>query len=312
MTPGKRYIYKKGKRKAVQDGLLVPRGALCEESVYGVIHVWEEDEQIQKKRAVIKYPITSINREMLDKKKVVDKRIHRILSDRLAQYNDNPKEAFAEPVYIDKECRIPIRTVRCLAKPAVDTLVPLRYNAAGKPIAWANPGNNHHVAIYRDESGKYQEQVVTFWNAVDRRRVGLPAIITHPQAVWDSVLQRNDLSEEFLKTLPNDKWQFVLSLQQNEMFILGMSEEDFRYAMEHSDYALLNKYLYRVQKVSSRYYCFRYHVETSVDDKYDKKKNEALSIRMGKLKRIQSIKALWELNPHKVHISVLGEISEIL
>ncbi len=74
----------------------------------------------------MKYPITSINREMLDKEKVVDKRIHRILSGRLAQYNDNPKEAFAKPVYIDKECRIPIRTVRCFAKPAINTLVPLK------------------------------------------------------------------------------------------------------------------------------------------------------------------------------------------
>ena len=314
VTPGKRYIYKKGKRKVVQDGLLVPRGALCEESVYGVIHRWEKDKQgnpIQVCYSVLKYPVTSINREMLDKGKIVDKRIRRILSDRLAQYNDNPKEAFAEPVYIDKECRIPIRTVRCLAKPAVDTLVPLRYNAAGKPIAWTNPGNNHHVVIYRDESGKYQEQVVTFWNAVDRRRAGLPAIITQPQAVWDRVLQCGDVAEGVLKTLPDVKWQFLLSMQQNEMFILGMSEEDYSYAMEQHDYALLNKYLYRVQKVSSIYYCFRYHVETSVDDKYDGKKNEALSIRMGKLKRIQSVKALWELNPHKVHISVLGEISEI-
>ena len=201
--------------------------------------------------------------------------------------------------------------MRCLAKPAVDTLVPLRYNAAGKPIAWTNPGNNHHVVIYRDESGKYQEQVVTFWNAVDRRRAGLPAIITQPQAVWDRVLQCGDVAEGVLKTLPDVKWQFLLSMQQNEMFILGMSEEDYSYAMEQHDYALLNKYLYRVQKISKGDYSFRYHTETLVDDKYDGKSNLKLSMQMGKLKRIRSVKALWELNPHKVHISVLGEISEI-
>ena len=95
------------------------------------------------------------------------------------------------------------------------------------------------------------------------------------------------------------------------MFILGMSEEDYSYAMEQHDYALLNKYLYRVQKISKGDYSFRYHTETLVDDKYDGKSNLKLSMQMGKLKRIQSVKALWELNPHKVHISVLGEISEI-
>lgn len=316
VTPGKRYVYKKNKRVVAQSGLLIPRGALSEESIYGVIHRWEKDKEgnpIQVPYTVIKYTLSSIKREnvkIIDK--VVDKRIREILTARLAQYNNDPKKAFATPVYADSEGRIPIRRIRCFAKPAVDTLVPLRFDEAGKPIAWVNSGNNHHVAIYRDESGKYYEQVVTFWNAVDRRQAGLPVIVTQPKSVWDSVLQRNDLPDKVLKTLPDVNWQFVLSLQQNEMFILGMSEEDYRYAMEQHDYALLNKFLYRVQKVSSMYYCFRYHVETMVDDKYDGKKNESLSIRMGKLKRVQSIKALWELNPHKVHILVLGEIKEVL
>ena len=311
VTPGKRYIRKKGKRVVAQRGLLVPRGALSEESVYGVIHRWEKDKQgnpVQVPYAVLKYPVASIDRKSLDK--VVDEGIRQILSDRLAQYGDDPKKAFATPVYSDAEGRVAIRTVRCLARPAVDTLVPLRYDAEGNPIAWANPGNNHHVAIYRDEAGKHREQIVTFWNAVDRRRAGLPAIITQPQAVWNSVLQRTDLSESFLKTLPDVKWQFVLSLQQNEMFILGMSEEDYRYAMEYRDYALLNKYLYRVQSISKGDYFFRYHVETQVDDTYHGEKNQKMSMQIGKLKRV-SVKSMLALNPHKVHISVLGEISEM-
>ena len=76
------------------------------------------------------------------------------------------------------------------------------------------------------------------------------------------------------------------------------------------DYALLNKYLYRLQKLSKSDYSFRYHTETSVEDKYDGKPNLKLSMQMGKLKRV-SIKSLLGLNPHKVHISVLGEIKEI-
>ena len=180
----------------------------------------------------------------------------------------------------------------------------------GNPVAWVNPGNNHHVAIYRDEDGKYKERTVTFWEAVDRCQVGIPAIVTQPDTIWDNILQRNDISENVLESLPDVKWQFVLSLQQNEMFILGMNEEDYRYAMDQQDYALLNKYLYRVQKLSKGDYNFRYHTETSVEDKYDGKLNLELSRQMGKLKRV-SIKSLLGLNPHKVHISVLGEIKEI-
>ena len=100
---------------------------------------------------------------------------------------------------------------------------------------------------------------------MDRCRVGIPAIVPQPDTIWDNILQRNDISENVLESLPDVKWQFVLSLQQNEMFILGMNEEDYRYAMDQQDYALLNKYLYRVQKLSKSDYSFRYHTETSVE-----------------------------------------------
>ena len=146
---------------------------------------------------------------------------------------------------------------------------------------------------------------------MDRCRVGIPAIVTQPDTIWDNILQRNDISENVLESLPDVKWQFVLSLQQNEMFILEMKEEDYRYAMDQQDYALLNKYLYRVQKLSKGDYSFRYHTETSVEDKYDGKLNLELSRKMGKLKRVRSLEALFNLHPHKVHISVLGEIKEI-
>ena len=316
VTPGKRYVYKKNKRSVAQRKLMIPRGALSDDSIYGVIHKWEKDKKgnpVQVPYAVIKSSFSSIKSKDVKNfiAKVVDGRIQKILDERLKQCGNDPKKAFATPVYVDAECRIPIRTVRCCARLAVDTLVPVRPDSTGTPTGWLNPGSNHHMAIYRDESGKYREQVVSFWTAVDRRRAGLPAIITDPCAVWDNVLQRGDVAEGVLKTLPDVKWQFLFSMQQNEMFILGMSEEDYRYAMEQHDYALLNKYLYRVQKISKGDYSFRYHTETSVDDKYDGKSNLKLSMQMGKLKRV-SVKSMLALNPHKVHISVLGEISEML
>ena len=70
------------------------------------------------------------------------------------------------------------------------------------------------------------------------------------------------------------------------------------------------KYLYRVQKLTRNDYYFRYHLEPTVDDKYDGAKNEALSIKMGKMIRT-SMKALAAKNPHKVHVGVTGKISEV-
>ena len=82
-------------------------------------------------------------------------------------------------------------------------------------------------------------------------------------------------------------------------------------AISNNDNALLSKYLYRVQKVSKGIYYFRHHLETTVDDKYNGEKNENLSINIGKLIRIASLGALKAKNPHKVHISITGKITEI-
>ena len=89
------------------------------------------------------------------------------------------------------------------------------------------------------------------------------------------------------------------------MFILGMNKELYQEAMRNKDYALLSRYLYRVQKLATGDYFFRHHLETTVDDV------SATAKEMGKLIRIRSVKAFDQSNPHKVHISVTGKITEI-
>ena len=87
--------------------------------------------------------------------------------------------------------------------------------------------NNHHIAIYRDKEGKPQESAVTFWQAVERKRYGLPVVVEQPQALWSELLDREDIPQEVLASLPHDDWEFMLSMQQNEMFILGMDDWEF-------------------------------------------------------------------------------------
>lgn len=300
-TIGKRYVFKNGKRQCVQQGIIVPRGALSEESVYGRI---KNSENAGKKEIVIKYKIDTIKNSK-DVDSIVDKRIREIVRTRLEQYDWKPENAFKEHL-LDHQGRI-IRSVRC--KAGLNAIVPLRYNKAGEPISFVKPGNNHHVAIYKDENGKWQEHIVTFWHAVERKKFGLPVIITNPTQVWDNVTDA--MPESFQEQLPeNAKWQFLFSMQQNEMFILEMDEELYQDAMRRNNYDVLSKHLYRVQKIAKGSYYFRHHLETTVDDKYNGAKNEMLSKQMGKLIRINSLKVLEQNNPHKVRVSITGRISE--
>lgn len=297
---GKRYIRKGGKRICVQRGVITPRGALSEESVYGRIH----NISTGKDEIVIKYKIGSI--DLKKAKNIVDKRIRDIVTERLNQYGGKPEKAFAEPI-LDHQGQ-EIRSVRCYT--GLSSTVPVRYNERGEAISFVKPGNNHHVAIYLDERGDWQEHIATFWHAVERKKYGIPTIITNPAEAWDKVAE--DIPESFQEQLPKSAtWRFKFSMQQNEMFILGMEEELYQDAMRNKDYALLSKYLYRVQSLSQKDYFFRHHLETTVDDKYNGERNAALSTQMGKLIRVKSVSALEKQNPHKVHVSITGKISEI-
>ena len=353
-TLGKRYTYRNGRRKVAQEGIVVPRGSLSEESVYGAISCLEEKVPVKrlfehpetifkqyirekvedrisehdgnyktalkslkknpiylgknntkplefatcwKKEYVIRYPIASIKKK--DVEYIVDQHIRQLVNERIEAVGE--KDAFKEPLYADMTGKMPVMSVRLFTKLNEKAVAPVKYSD-GDPIGFVKPGNNHHIALYRDSEGRLSEHVVSFWHAVERKKYGIPVIIEDTDVIWDEVANRY-LPEAFLNNLPAAGLKLAVSLQQNEMFILGMPEEEYRIAIKDKDYRLLNKYLYRVQKVSSGEYCFRYHVETVLDDS-----TNALNIH--KLYRVQSIGAYMKLNPHKVRVNVLGEISE--
>ena len=85
--------------------------------------------------------------------------------------------------------------------------------------------------------------------------------------------------KDFLECLPNENWIFEQSLQQNEMFVLGLSADDYEKALKEKDYALLNQHLYRVQSISSSDYYFRYHLETKIDNTESQYQNALNIIR---------------------------------
>lgn len=291
-----RNIYLRHGKKCVQSGLLVPRGALSKETVYGQITVNGEPQ------IVCKYDLHSLKAKDVDY--VVDLALRKRLKELLAQHGGKEKEAFAGDVYMDEAgTQGPIRSVRCFTGLDRSKMKAVKYDEQGDAVGFVSPRNNHHLAIYRTPKGKLVESIVTFWDAVDRARYGIPLVITHPREVMEQVLQRGDVPESVLSLLPSSDWVFVDSLQQDEMVIIGLSDEELQRALEAQDYRKLSEHLYRVQAISLGDSLYRYHLETSVADR----KNG--SGRIPKFYRVTGLKTYKEKNIRKVRVDLLGRIS---
>jgi CRISPR-associated endonuclease Csn1 len=361
---GTRKIGTRGNKNIVQEKIIIPRGALSEESVYGKIKVQEANKPIKflfensqsifnpnikakveerllmfegdikkaiaslkkvpiyldnektvvlekatclKDEYVIKYAV-DINFNKVDK--VVDPKIKEILLNRLKKFGGKEKEAFKDVQledktvikwYKDEAQERPIKSVRCFT--GLSAVVPVKKDENGNDIGFVKPGNNHHIAIYTDTEENKQQHVCTFWHAVERKKYGVPVIIKNTNEVWDKIQSQPEATypESFLEMLPHPNLNLIVSIQQNEMFILGMTTEDIKTAIEQHEYSLISSGMYRVQKLGSGDYTFRHHLETQVVDDV----NTVLSKRG---QRIRSIGSLFALNPHKVRIDNLGDI----
>ena len=164
--------------------------------------------------------------------------------------------------------------------------------------------SSHQGALYRDSEGKAHESIVTFWHAIERLRYGLPIIIKGPAEAIKQAQSIPDLPEAIRQKLPHPDWKLIETLSSNEMFLIGMTDEEIQQAISQQDYSTLSKHLYRVQKLASNDYSFRYHLETVLDSKNSQGTTP-------KFYRITSFKRYTELNPRKVHINILGQITLI-
>jgi len=192
--------------------------------------------------------------------KVIDAGVKRILQARLAEYNGNAKEAFSNlekrPIWLNKEKGIAIKRVSISGVSNAEALHDkkdnqgnLMLNEGGKtqPVDYVSTGNNHHVAIYKDEKGKLQEQVVSFYEAVARVNAGLPIV-------------DNQYKEK-------EGWQFLFSMKQNEYFVFPSKDFDPNEIdlLNPDNAKLISLNLFRVQKIATKDYVFRHHLETTVE-----------------------------------------------
>lgn len=216
--------------------------------------------------------------------KVVDARIRKILEDRLAEYGGDAKKAFSNltenPIWLNREKGIAIKRVTITGisngEPLHDkrdkegNLI-LDNDGKKQPVDYVNTGNNHHVAIYRkpklDKNGQptldangdivyeLDEKIVSFYEATSRAIQHLPII--------DKTYKQSE------------GWQFLFTMKQNEYFVFPHYDADGNMTfnpLEHDDawfknpenYAEISPNLFRVQKIATKNYFFRHHLETTV------------------------------------------------
>lgn len=227
--------------------------------------------------------------------KVIDEGVKRILRKRLEDFNGDTKKAFSDldlnPIWLNKEKGIAIKRVTISGVNNVEALH-IKRNHLGEeivdenghsiPVDFVSTGNNHHVAIYEDEKGNLQEKVVSFYEAVARVNQGLPIV--------DKSLNKHL------------GWVFKFTLKQNEMFLFP--SEDFNPneidLFDRKYYKSISKHLFRVQKIATKDYFFRHHLETTVED--NSKLKEITWKRLG----VSGMKGIL-----KVRTNHLGEIIHV-
>ena len=142
---------------------------------------------------------------------------------------------------------------------------------------YVNPRNNHHVLIYKDSSNNLKENVVTFWTTIERKRTG-----------------------EAIYKLPLDGKEIVTTLHINDMFLLGLNEDEIDW--ENPNYQNLKENLYRVQKTSKKEKAFEFYFRHNLASTLNYS-TQGVSI--------QSFKKWNEYNPIKVKLNCIGLIEKL-
>lgn len=194
--------------------------------------------------------------------KIIDKRIKQILQERLQVFENDPKKAFSNleknPIWLNEKNGVRIKRVKISG---ISNAVSLHYkrdnlgneildsNGIKIPVDYVSTGNNHHVAIYKDKDGNLQENVISFYEAVVRVNQNLPIIDKN---------YRQDLG-----------WKFLFTMKQNEYFVFPSEDFDPNEIdlLNPMNYKLISKNLFRVQKIATKNYMFRHHLETDVEEK---------------------------------------------
>lgn len=286
VTPNQNISKSNKKKEGNRQIQLTPRGKLHDETYYGSII--ENGVQVFTKRVEVN--------EGLNIDDVVDKGVQRILRERLREYGNKPKEAFANldenPIWFNREKGICIKRVIVRTKLKDVRAIHKKHNNKGellldkdnktRPADYVRTNNNHHVAIYEDAQHELHEVVVSFFDAVDNAIQG------------KSVIDKAYNAEK--------GWRFLFSLQQNDCFVFPDEASGFNPAdidlTAKENYALISPHLFKVQSISEGDYRFRHQ--------YDATKNDNVKLKNMSWKRVRNPNGLKGVV--KVWITKIGHI----
>ncbi len=212
----------------------------------------------------------------LNLEKIIDPVVHEILQERLYAYNGDKKKAFSDldnnPIWFNKDKGIAIRNVRIYDN---GNLLPLHHNR-DRPIDYVYSKNNHHAAIYQGPNGEKALEMVSFFEAVERKRLGFPVIA------------------------PNNVkgWPLAFTLQINDYWLFDVDMEDM-HNFDVANRESVSKNLFRIQTLSTTAsngpdFRFRHHLETTL-----KNENEY---------SFRRVKSFSKLTGQKVFVNRLGHL----
>lgn len=254
---------------------------------------------VPAKVKTVTYETIFTQRKPIDKDlkvdKVIDEHVKEILEARLKEFGGDAKKAFSNlddnPIWLNRERGIQIKRVTIRG---VSNAVALhdKHDVQGKPMCdsegrrmpsdYVSTSSNHHVAIFRDANGNLQEHVVSYFEATARAIQHLPIV-----------------DRDYNK---DEGWQFLFTMKRNEYFVFpnektGFDPKEFD-LLDPKNYAVISDNLFRVQKITTKDYFFRHHLETSVEN--NKSLCDITWKRITSLNKLQSIV--------KVRVNNIGQI----
>ena len=201
-------------------------------------------------------------------KNVLDLGVRSILTKRVKEFKGDFKKAFSDleknPIWLNEAKAIAIKRVTISGVKNAEFLH-YKKDHLGKDILdkegnkisvdFVSSGENHHIAIYRDEKGDLQDNIVTFFDAVRLGKAGEPIVDkTYNQGLG---------------------WQLLFSMKKNEYFVFPNEKSSFNPMevdlLDPKNKKAISPNLFRVQSISKvsygntvvRDFIFRHHLDAT-------------------------------------------------
>jgi CRISPR-associated endonuclease Csn1 len=252
-------------------------------------------ELVCTKRVKITDNVTSAQLE-----KITDKKIQKILKDRIEEHKGKIKEAFSNlevnPIWLNKEKGIQIKSITVYDESKVEKI----------RNGFVKTGSNHHALIYKNEEGKYIDKVISFWEAVEIGKLNI-----QQKGKPYPIINKND---------DNLLGKFHFSMQINDLFVFDLKhsenpkEDNEINFLDVKNRKLMSTKLFRLQamtKKSNNQFVvdFRHHLETQTLRKINGKGIDELPLKSIIWEQISKNSDISRLT--KIRINQLGDIIKI-